>query len=137
MLVIKARIWERVDRALINLLFQSKCESLIVRHLTRVTSDHSPLLIKIECDPPMISSGFIFERMWTDNPDFHRIVQDSWSQPMNGSPGLVFHRTLLRLRRRLKNWNWEVFGNVSVKKKELMAYIQPLENTLLRSNGLD
>lgn len=137
MLAINARIWERLDWALINLQFQSNCESLIVRHLTRVTSDHSSLRIKIEGDAPIISSGFIFERMWRDNPDFHRIVQDSWSQPMNGSPGLVFHRTLLRLRRLLKNWNWEVFGNVSVKKKELMAYIQPLENTLLRSNGLD
>lgn len=124
----RARIWERPDRALINLQFQEKCEALTVQHLTRVTSDHSPLLIKIDSDAPRISSGIIFQRMWTEHSDFLRTVQDSWSQPVHGSPMLIFHRKLSRLRRRLKNWNWEVFGNVSMKRKELITHIQMLEN---------
>lgn len=49
---------------------------------------------------------------------------------MHGSPGLVFHRKLICLWRRLKSWNWEVFGNVSLKKKELLANIQVMENSL-------
>lgn len=56
----RARIWEWLDRVLINLQMQSNWESLDVRHLPRVISDPSPLLIKIEGDRPRVSSGFIF-----------------------------------------------------------------------------
>lgn len=49
---------------------------------------------------------------------------------MQGSPGLVLHSKLIRLRRRLKNWNWEIFGNVSVKQNELFTNIQVLKNRL-------
>lgn len=49
---------------------------------------------------------------------------------MYGSPSSVFHRKISRLRQKLKNWNWETFGNVSIKKKELLAKVQDLEINL-------
>lgn len=46
---------------------------------------------------------------------------------MHGTPGLVYHRKLLRLRHTLKSWNWEIFGHVSIKKKDLHEQIQSSE----------
>lgn len=101
-----------------------------MHHLPRVISDHSPLWIQLDGDTPRISSGFIFQLMWIDHRDFQKVVQDSRQQLMYNIPGLVFHRKLIRLSRRLKNWNWEVFGNVTHKKKELQETIQTLELSL-------
>lgn len=69
-----ARIWERLDRALINVQCQAKYEALTVQHLTRVTLDHSPLLIKIDGDTPRTSFGLSFQRMWTEHPGFFSTV---------------------------------------------------------------
>lgn len=76
------RIWERLDRALFNLGCQSEFPDISVHHLPRVSSDHSPLLIRFEGDGPRISSGFIFQRMWTDHPDFLQLVATDWAKPM-------------------------------------------------------
>lgn len=46
---------------------------------------------------------------------------------MNGPPGLVFHRKLLRVQHLLNEWNWEVLGHVSIKKTELQGQIQTLK----------
>lgn len=51
------RIWERLDRALINLLFQSEFSDFSVKHLIRISSDHSPLLLRFENASP----GFILD----------------------------------------------------------------------------
>lgn len=64
------RIWQRIDRALFHLDFQGLFPSTSVQHLTRVTSDHSPLIIRLEGDTPKIAAGFIFQRMWVDHPEF-------------------------------------------------------------------
>lgn len=61
----RAHILERLDRVLINMQLQTMYTSLVVHHFPRITSDHSPLLIKLEGDIPKVSSGFIFQRMWT------------------------------------------------------------------------
>lgn len=50
-----------------------------VHHLSRVYSDHSPLLI----DFPIFSKPkgiFRFQRMWLDHLDFLACVQTQWSR---------------------------------------------------------
>lgn len=52
----RARIWERLDRALINLAWQRAFPAMTVHHLPRVISDHLPLLIKFHGTPPSLHS---------------------------------------------------------------------------------
>lgn len=103
---------------------------MTVHHLPRNISDNSPLLLKFHASPPSRSAGFIFQSMWVDHPDFLLVVKHSWDRLVHGTPGLVFHLKLLLLKHTLKQWNWEVFGHVSIKKKELQEHIQTLEMLL-------
>lgn len=59
----RARIWERLDRVFMNIQLHTKYSSLVVHHIPRIISDHSPILIKLEGDIPKVSSGSIFQRM--------------------------------------------------------------------------
>lgn len=83
-----------------------------VTHLPRISSGHSPLLIKIKKDDIKPEKGFIFQCMWTDHPDFLITVRESWKLPVNGSPALVLQNKLSRIKKVLTAWNWNSFGNV-------------------------
>lgn len=126
----RERIWQRIDRTLYNLQVQTSFPSASVTHLPRISSDHSPLLIRLEQVLPKSSSGFIFQRMWVDHPDFSSLVANDWSSPVTGSPGMVLHKKLARLKKTLTHWNWNSFGNLFVRKREVQADIQKLESQL-------
>lgn len=79
-------IWERLDRALYNREFHERYPSTTVTHLVRTTSDHSPLLLKLERDASNASDGFIFQRTWADHPDFLNLFTVNWARPISGSP---------------------------------------------------
>lgn len=49
---------------------------------------------------------------------------------MHGTPGQIFAKKLIRLRRDSKRWNWESFGDIRRKKQDLNARIQALERQL-------
>lgn len=119
----RARIWERLDRVLANLEVQSLFPSLTVSYLPRITSDHSPLLVRWEVKAPRISAGFIFQRMWADHANFNTPMATDWAKPMAGPPGLKFWCKLVRLKHTLKNWNWTIFGDVFKKKSVLLDKI--------------
>lgn len=125
-----ARIRERLDRVLGNLEAQDLFPSCTVSHLPRITSDHSPLLVRWEVEVPQISAGFIFQRMWVDHKDFKKLVAMDWAKPVPGTPGLKFWRKLLRPNHTLKRWNWNGFEDIFKKKAELTTKIQTFESQL-------
>ncbi|KAL3637594.1 hypothetical protein CASFOL_018762 [Castilleja foliolosa] len=89
-------------------------------------SDHSPLLIEFQ-PSVQYKSRFIFQRMWLDHPQFHSLVEKVWNCSVTGSPGYVMTEKLRRLRKGLKQWNWDVFGNVSSRIKALTSQIEMLD----------
>lgn len=58
----------------------------------------------------------MFQRMWTDHPDFVNTVAMDWKRPTNGSPAMVLHAKLSRLKKTLLGWNWNTYGNVHSQK---------------------
>lgn len=87
-------IWERLDRALYNTEFHSLFPTVTVTHLPWVSSDHSPLLIKLQRENAKPGSGFVFQRIWTDHPDFLSTIRESWRHPAAGPPGLILQHKL-------------------------------------------
>ncbi|XP_026428356.1 uncharacterized protein LOC113324250 [Papaver somniferum] len=47
-----------------------------------------------------------------------KVVQDSWEQEIHGDPAFIFMKKLKNLKKNLKEWNWQVFGDVKVKIQE-------------------
>lgn len=116
-----------IDRALYNVRFQRLYTLTTLTHLPRISSDHSSLLIRLANVISGTSNGFVFQRMWVDHPYFMNIVAQDWARPVVGPPGKVLHRKLIRLRKKLKEWNWNSFGNIFTRKKELQDLIQNLK----------
>ncbi|XP_026428877.1 uncharacterized protein LOC113324801 [Papaver somniferum] len=62
--------------------------------------------------------------MWFGHPDFMRVVEDSWEEPIVGSPAFIYSQKLKRLKIAMKLWNQEVFGNVDVRLKQAQLRLE-------------
>ncbi|XP_012853646.1 PREDICTED: uncharacterized protein LOC105973172 [Erythranthe guttata] len=101
------RIWERLDRILINGEAHVSLPSIEVHHLARVGSDHAPLLM-VTGQQLKHKSRFMFQR----------------------NLGYQLQRRLSSLRKKIKQWNWEVFGHLSVTIHTLQLQIADMEKSL-------
>ncbi|CAA0826253.1 Unknown protein, partial [Striga hermonthica] len=103
---------ERLDRALVSEAWSKVFAVTAVSHLTQFGSDHSPLLIRCRFSSTPRRSSFRFQNMWVRHHSFHDTVRDSWLQPTGLFGMRNLEAKLGRLRRRLRQWNWNVFGNL-------------------------
>lgn len=71
-------IQERLDRGFCNVGWRLLYLEATIEHLTRVNSDHSPILLNLE--RPMglgLMRPFIFQPGWLSHPDFPNLVKDA------------------------------------------------------------
>jgi len=102
----------RLDRAICNHSLIDLCSSISVSSLTKLHSDHFPLLLDIKMNNFSFASQFKFMRMWTLHPACKDIVQEAWNTTVIGYPMFVLNKKLKILKQKLRIWNKEVFGNV-------------------------
>jgi len=119
----------RLDRAVCNQLWLDNCVSLAVTSLTRHKSDHFPILLDFKTSSIPQVTPFRFMQMWLLHEDCKRIVKETWSNNVVGSPMFVLSQKLKDLKLKLKDWNHNIFGNVHALVKEAenkLADIQEL-----------
>lgn len=121
------RIQERLDKVMFNMDFQNLFPTARFLHLPRISSDHTPLCFEFQVPEKKKPSGFIFQNMWLDHPSFLHMVKKNWDTPIHGTPGYILARKWIRLKGALKDWNWNVFGNIHHKKVELRAKVHELD----------
>jgi hypothetical protein len=97
------------------------------RRLTRLFSDHFPLLL--DCGTSRGGNRYFkFENMWLKYEGFVEQVKKWWmSYEFSGLPSFVLANKLKALKADLEQWNEEVFGDIGKKKKELLEGIRELE----------
>ena len=116
----------RLDRALCNAQWRLKFQEGAVRHLIRIGSDHSPLLIatggfvKTAARKP----PFRFLAAWLSHSHFEQLVHENWS------PIAPLSRKLQHLASNLERWNRDVFGNLFFRKRQLWARIDGIQRAL-------
>jgi hypothetical protein len=94
---------ERLDRAFINLSWDAMLPNTNMSSLTRCTSDHVPLLVKIESHTPK-SRIFCFENFWIHCPGYRQIVDAAWRcRTPYSTPAGIIAAKLKETRRALKN----------------------------------
>ncbi|KAL9667042.1 hypothetical protein QQ045_001387 [Rhodiola kirilowii] len=121
-----SKIWERLDRCLINGLALNSFPGLKIKHLTRIASDHCPLLLSFE-DEKKKGRSFKFLGMWVQHPDFLNNVKRSRGGQLHINPLVNFGLKLKKPRADLNSWNWETFGDVNRKIKETQNLLGSLE----------
>lgn len=66
--------------------------------------------------------------MWLRHHSFKQNVKSWWDEEVTEKwAGLKIQRKLKNLKEKLKLWNWTTFGNIRLKKEELLYTIQNLD----------
>jgi hypothetical protein len=72
--------------------------------------------------------------MWIAHQDCVNVVQQSWNVNVVGCPMYVLSEKLKILKKNLKTWNKNVFGNVHENVKKCKLKVDEIQ-ALLDSNG--
>jgi hypothetical protein len=104
---------KRLDRVICNQAWLDLCSTSTVSTLTKLISDHFPLLFDFKLTNTSFASQFKFMRMWSLHPDCRAIISESWKSVVVGCPMFVLSQKLKSLKTKLKTWNKDCFGNVN------------------------
>ncbi|EOY06960.1 Uncharacterized protein TCM_021522 [Theobroma cacao] len=105
-------MFQRLDRVVYNHEWADCFNHTRVQHLNRDGSDHCPLLISCENTAQRGPSNFRFLHAWTHHHDFTPFVERSWRVPIQATGMLAFWQKQQRLKRDLKWWNKQIFGDI-------------------------
>ncbi|KAF1887919.1 hypothetical protein Lal_00023927 [Lupinus albus] len=100
----------------------------------RLGSDNHPLFLSFSNNTFNTVVPFRFHKMWLQNADLKRMVELSWSTDFVGCHVFVLSKKLKLLKVMFRTWNVEVFDNVHLRVKNVLASV---ENIQARLNGLD
>jgi exonuclease III len=122
-----SRSRSRLDRFLCSSSLEDHFSRIVQRQLPRLLFHHFPILLSCGFMQRR-KSPFRFENMWLKSEGFHARVNRWWnSYNYSGSPSYVLVQKLKSLKIDLRRWNKEVFGDVNLRKNELLAQIQDLD----------
>ena len=78
--------WERLDRALATDQWRIDYPSAHITHLPRISSDHAPLLLKLDREDVWGPKPFCFENLWYEYQRATEIVEEEWKRKTNEDP---------------------------------------------------
>ncbi|XP_026396268.1 uncharacterized protein LOC113290895 [Papaver somniferum] len=113
------RILCNLDRALFNLKWLDSFSGWHYHVAARGISDHGPLIGSDTLIGRALNTPFRFQQMWLTHLSSLKVVIDSWNEDITGNPIFIFMNKLKRLKKVLKTWKWEIFGNVQENLKKV------------------
>jgi hypothetical protein len=118
-------IQERLDRGFANAAWREIYPEATVHHLTRIHSDHCPVIICLSKPPCLnLPRPFIFQPVWLSHPSFPEVVKNSWDVV------LPLESNIIEFTEAVMKWNKDVFGNIFWKKKNLTARLRGIQSSL-------
>ncbi|XP_057426143.1 uncharacterized protein LOC130719539 [Lotus japonicus] len=119
-------IAKRLDRAFGDISWRHNFPEAYVENLARVYSDHRPVLVRCHARVEDRSGRpFRFHAAWTTHPYFKPLVRETWMKP---PPNLVGKLDNIRLAS--QEFNVNVFGNITRRKKRVERRLQGLQREL-------
>ncbi|XP_060177798.1 uncharacterized protein LOC132607735 [Lycium barbarum] len=129
------RVWQRLDRVLINHNWMNLFDSTNVDHLIRTVSDHFPILTMANSFQRNHVKYFKFLDLWTEEDDFKDVVNQAWSMDVQGSPMWRFHLKLKNTCRKLSEWSRNTVGNIFYHVSNLERQVCEVEKLILNDNS--
>ncbi|XP_042485259.1 uncharacterized protein LOC122065524 [Macadamia integrifolia] len=102
------------------------------QQISRVVSDHAPILVVSEGSKRPKNCPFRFQRFWTEHEGFLNAVKTSWENDISGSPMLVMAQKLKRLKVFLRSWAKENFSNFNLEMMEAKKCIEEIQTEIDR-----
>ncbi|XP_058755572.1 uncharacterized protein LOC131628769 [Vicia villosa] len=130
-------IERRLDRCICNHLWLVSCASTTVSTLTKLCSDHFPILLEFHNNHPKVVSQFKFLKAWTLHQGCRPLIEEVWKQKILGCLMFVLSRKLQILKSSLKSWNYSTFGNVTSNVKLAEENLHNIQSLLQASGNND
>jgi hypothetical protein len=128
---------KRLDRVVCNQAWLDICSVSSVSSLTRLRSDHFPLLLDVQLNFISHASQFKFMKIWTMHPDCRSIISDCWNSVIVGCPMFVLSQKLKLLKSKLKDWNKNCFGNVHDMVNSADKKLQHIQSQIQLNGHID
>ncbi|XP_057789598.1 uncharacterized protein LOC131006455 [Salvia miltiorrhiza] len=123
-----------LDRVLYSKDFAYLWNSIYTQNLPRLTSDHSPIVLRCVNNQQGGPRFFKFLHMWTMHSSFQDFVRSSWMKGVDTRcPIYLVMVKLKRLREELKTWNKTVFGNVDIMVSDTQKELLEIQNHIATS----
>ncbi|XP_020673283.1 uncharacterized protein LOC110092921 [Dendrobium catenatum] len=123
-----SRIWERLDRCLLNSTALKLLPSAATRHLARVASDHSPITFNVNEKEHIKSKIIRFEDTWRMYTAARSIVYHSWMKNDFGEEGMVLQRNINRTLKAIFFWSKSKCKDLNELKVKLKMEILELQS---------
>ena len=123
---VRGLIQERLDRFFVNPGWCTLYPNARVSHLTRVHSDHCPVLL--DFDPGVdsrLNRPFKFQSFWLNDLTFPSIVRDTWGRTN------CLEKAVEKFAKDATDWNRNHFGNIFAKKRRVMARLDGAQKALV------
>ena len=132
---------KKLDRALVNPGWLNRYPTAYADFLPSGISDHSPIIIHVVNPVRKKGVPFKFFNYWTSLDQFHTLVHDSWSRPVEGNFQFQLCHKLRSLKVGLKSFSFNLKGKerlITDKAREDLLHCQsaidahPSSNSSLR-----
>ncbi|KAK4733755.1 hypothetical protein R3W88_008016 [Solanum pinnatisectum] len=130
----QARVWKRLDRAMVNDKWLEVMPLTTIEHLSFVGSDHTPLTLEMVRKNDRHIKYFKLLHCWVDKDSFMETVQKCWDREVTGNPMWQLHQKMKRLTTTLSSWSKREYGDIYVKVKEFEEMIRKTEEKLVSNN---
>ncbi|XP_028555720.1 uncharacterized protein LOC114580933 [Dendrobium catenatum] len=122
-----SRIWERLDICLLNSSSIQKIPLAVIKHLARIASDHSPIVLKLDAEARFKSKIIRFEDTWRSYPACKGIVSHSWKKKDVGNENVVLQKKTNRTLKALFFWSRNKCKDLNTLKENLKNEIIDLQ----------
>jgi hypothetical protein len=126
-----------LDRVLAFTNFEAQYPLANVRSISKLGSDHVPLIVNFDMDQERKPHLFRFEKWWLEQVGFSDLFRDVWdTQCSLTNPIEVWQFKLRALRKKLKGWSLNINGEMRKKKQALSDEFDIL-NVFFEENNLN
>ncbi|KAM7469396.1 hypothetical protein LguiA_007579 [Lonicera macranthoides] len=117
----------RLNRFLFTSGWEDSVQLVRQEALVRATSDHCPIILDTNCFK-WGPTPFRFENMWLRNKEFCGKFKEWWESSVHqGWEGYKFMMKLGDVKREVRKWNKEVFGDIRIEKFAILRRIEELD----------
>ncbi|XP_042484235.1 uncharacterized protein LOC122064574 [Macadamia integrifolia] len=99
-------------------------------------SDHSPLLVTSESLVRPNNYPFRFQRFWTENESFMKVVKESWDEWISGSAIYVFSQKIKRLKGAIRPWAKQNVPNINLELEAAQKGMEEVQGEI-EINGMN
>jgi hypothetical protein len=131
----------KLDRFLVSTEWEERFPLCFSKGLTRVGSDHCPIVLDSGENNPNKSHYFFFENNWLLQQDFRALISQKWTDLKDRRPEGSYsmdgwHGSLVSIRRFLRGWNRQKRGDQNKIKHDLLLKLKSLDDVLVMNDNL-